>query len=82
MSQYFGVDWLAMCLTFAAIYLLGSKRRGGFLVMMVGNLLWCTIGLWAGSYAMVIANLGFFGMNVRGFAKWAPAPSAPSLEPQ
>jgi Nicotinamide mononucleotide transporter len=70
-SQYFGVDWAAMCLTFAAIYLLGSRRRGGFLVMMIGNLCWSCIGLWAHSYAMVIANLGFFSMNVRGFLKWA-----------
>ena len=73
MSQYFGVDWLAMCLTFSAIYLLGSKRRGGFVIMMIGNLSWSAIGIWAGSYAMAIANLGFFSMNVRGFLKWAPA---------
>ncbi len=72
MSQYFGVDWLAMCLTFSAIYLLGSKKRGGFLVMMTGNLCWSAIGLWAHSTPMLIANLGFFAMNVRGFVKWAP----------
>ena len=33
--QFHGIDWLAMCLTFTAICLLGSKRRGGFLVMNV-----------------------------------------------
>ena len=52
MTQYFGLDWLAMCLTFAAIYLLGNRSRAGFVVMMVGNLCWSAIGLWAGSYAM------------------------------
>jgi hypothetical protein len=72
MSHYFGVDWIAMCFTFSAIYLLGNKSRKGFVVMMLGNLLWCLIGIWAQSYAMVIANLGFFSMNVRGFVKWAP----------
>jgi hypothetical protein len=71
MSEYHGVDWAAMCLTFTAIYLLGSKRRAGFVIMMAGNLLWCAIGTWADSYAMVIANLGFLAMNVRGFAKWS-----------
>jgi hypothetical protein len=70
MSHYFGVDWAAMCLTFGAIYLLGNKNRGGFVVMMLGNLLWCLIGFWAKSYAMLIANLGFFSMNVRGLMKW------------
>jgi hypothetical protein len=72
LTEYFGVDWLAMWLTFGAIYLLGNKSRWGFLVMMAGNIFWSAIGIWAHSYAMVIANLGFFSMNVRGFIKWAP----------
>ncbi|MGH7341629.1 MAG: hypothetical protein ACREKH_14145 [Candidatus Rokuibacteriota bacterium] len=44
-----------MGLTYAAIYLLGHKSRAGFLVMMLGNLCWSAMGIWAGSYAMVIA---------------------------
>ena len=78
MTNYLGLDWLAMCLTFAAIYLLGNKSRHGFVVMMLGNLCWASIGLWAHSYAMVLANLGFFGMNVRGFVKWAPPKEQPA----
>ena len=78
MTQYFGVDWLAMCLTFVAIYLLGNKSRFGFAVMMLGNLCWAAIGIWAHSYAMRFANLGFFVMNVRGFARWSPSTSAPA----
>ena len=69
MSHYNGVDWIAMCLTFSAIYLLGNKSRIGFVVMMLGNLVCCIIGLQAESYAMIIANLGFFPMNIRGFIK-------------
>ena len=72
MIQYFGIDWLAMGLTFSAIYLIGNKSRTGFLLMMAGNLCWSAIGLWADSYAMTIANLGFLSMNVRGFIKWRP----------
>ena len=74
MTDYLGLDWLAMVLTFSAIYLLGNKSRYGFLIMMAGNLCWSAIGVWAHSYAMVLANLGFFLMNVRGFVKWAPVP--------
>ncbi|MFC5498574.1 hypothetical protein ACFPOE_13590 [Caenimonas terrae] len=76
MTDYLGLDWLAMVLTFTAIYLLGNKSRYGFLIMMAGNLCWTAIGVWAHSYAMVLANLGFFLMNVRGFVKWAPATQA------
>ena len=75
MTQYLGVDWMAMCLTFSAIYLLGNRSRMGFVLMMAGNLCWTAIGIWVGSHAMVIANLGFFPMNVRGFRKWTPAES-------
>ena len=75
MTQYLGVDWIAMCLTFSAIHLLGNKSRKGFVVMMAGNLCWIAVGVWAASLAMVIANLGFFSMNVRGFRKWTPAES-------
>ena len=49
MTQYFGLDWFAMCLTFLAIYMLGHKSRNGFLVMMTGNLCWSAIGMWAHS---------------------------------
>jgi hypothetical protein len=81
MTAYLGLDWLAMVLTFSAIYLLGDKSRYGFLIMMAGNLCWTAIGVWAHSYAMVLANLGFFLMNVRGFVKWAPAtPPAGALD--
>lgn len=76
MTQYVGVDWLAMALTFLGIYLLGNKSRYGFIVLMLGNLCWAAVGLWAHSLPMLLANLGFFGMNVRGVIKWS-APAAP-----
>ena len=77
--QYFGLDWVAMALTFTAIYLLGNKSRNGFVVMMVGNLCWTSIGLWVHSYGMVVANLGFFLMNVRGYRKWASSTAPPPM---
>ena len=70
MTKYFGLDWIAMCLTFAAIYLLGNKNRLGFAVMIAGNLCWSVIGIWASSYAMILANMGFLAMNARGLTKW------------
>ena len=68
--EYFGIDWLAMVLTFIAIYLLGNKSRYGFVIMMGGNSCWTVIGLLANSYAMVIANIVFFIMNTRGYIRW------------
>lgn len=77
MSSYHGVDWLAMAFTFLAIFLLGNKSRTGFVIMMMGNLCWTAIGWWAHSHAMILANLGFFSMNLRGFIMWSPSADAP-----
>lgn len=73
--QYLGIDWLAMALTFSAIYLLGNRTRNGFLVMSAGNACWIVIGVLALSHAMVLANLGFLAMNLRGYIKWKPQTS-------
>ena len=45
--------------------------------MMLGNLCWSVIGIWAHSYAMVIATLCFFSMNLRAFVKWSPQSEQP-----
>jgi hypothetical protein len=71
MSQYLGIDWLAVGLTFPAIHLLSQHSRTGFLLMMAGNVCWTTIGIWAGSLAMTLANLAFLAMNLHGFRSWS-----------
>ncbi len=75
--QHYGIDWIAMVLTFFGIYFLGSKQRRGFVVMMCGNACWIVLAIKLGTWGMVAANLVFFAMNVRGYFNWRPAPSAP-----
>jgi nicotinamide riboside transporter PnuC len=72
LTQYLGLDWLAMVLTFSAVYLLGNKSRNGFLIMIIANLCWAAVGAWSQSYAITVANFGFFAMNIRGFLAWLP----------
>ena len=67
---FYGIDWLAMLLTFIAIWLIGNKSRMGFVVMIAGNLCWIVVGILSGSSAMWIANLVFVVMNVRAILKW------------
>lgn len=68
--QHYGIDWLAMALTFFAIYCLGNKQRYGFCIMMVGNACWITLGFKFESLGMIAANIGFLAMNLRGFVRW------------
>ncbi len=72
--RYAGIDWLAMALTLAAIYLLGNQSRAGFTTMMGGNTCWIVVGFLSGSMAMMLANLVFLTMNARGWLKWSATP--------
>lgn len=68
--QHYGLDWLAMLLTFIAIYSLGNKQRRGFVIMMAGNTCWIILAFKFQSLGMILANVVFFAMNLRGFIRW------------
>ena len=70
MTEFYGVDWIAMMLTLTAIYMLGNKSRGGFITMMGGNTCWVLLGVLTGSLGLIAANIVFLIMNLRGFVKW------------
>lgn len=75
--QYYGIDWVAMVLTFLAIWHIGNKNKIGFILMMCGNTSWVAVGYLTGSIAMIIANVIFFSMNLRAITKWSkPEPNA------
>jgi hypothetical protein len=69
--KYYGTDWLAMCLTFVALYMIGNKQRYGFILMICANGTWLVLGILTSSVALVIANLVFSVMNIRAFVKWS-----------
>lgn len=72
--QYYGIDWIdwiAMVLTFLAIWQIGNKNKIGFILMMCGNTSWVAVGYLTGSVAMIIANIIFFSMNLRAIIKWS-----------
>jgi len=69
--QYYGIDWLAMALTFLAIWLIGDKNRKGFYIMMAGNCSWVAVGFLTQSMALVVANLLFMTLNVRAIINWS-----------
>lgn len=69
-TQYYGLDLLAMCATFLGVYFLGNKNKYGFLLHFVGNLLWFGLGFLTQSLGLIIANVLFSLMNIRGFILW------------
>lgn len=67
---YYGIDWLATVCGLTGVYLIGSKNRYGFLIMMIASLSWMTVGFMIESLALIIGSVVFFGLHVRGWINW------------
>jgi hypothetical protein len=67
---YYGIDWLATVCGLTGVYLIGSRNRYGFLIMMVASLSWMTVGFMINSLALIIGSAVFFGLHVRGWINW------------
>ena len=67
---YYGLDWIAGILTIWAIHALGKRERNGFLLMIAGNICWVALGILSQIWGMIVLNLLFVGMNVRGYRQW------------
>lgn len=68
--QLYGIDWLATVCGLTGVYLIGSKKRAGFLIMMIASLSWMTVGFIINSLALILGSVIFFSLHVRGWFKW------------
>ena len=68
--QLWGIDWLATVCGLTDVYLIGSKKKVGFLIMMVASLSWMTVGFMINSLALILGSAVLFSLNVRGWLKW------------
>lgn len=68
--QLWGVDWLATVCGLTGVYLIGSKKKVGFLIMMVASLSWLTVGFMIQSLALILGSAVFFSLHVRGWLRW------------
>lgn len=73
--QYLAIDWLAMLLTFLAIWQIGNKNKIGFMIMISANFSWIAVGYLSTSIAMIIANAVLIAMNIIAIIKWSKSDS-------
>jgi nicotinamide riboside transporter PnuC len=76
-TRYYMIDWLAMALSLLGVYLLGNKKKSGFVIFAISNLIWAGLGFTImHSLGVAIGNLVFFVINTRGYMRWVREGSA------
>jgi len=71
---HYAIDWLAIALSLYAAYLLGNKRKIGFIIFAISNIFWIILGVFfMSSYGMAIGNFAFLLINIRGHIHWSKA---------
>ena len=64
------MDIIAAALELVGAILIGNKDRRGFLIFIMGNVLWFTVGWRSGLWGLVGIGVAFAGINVRNYRKW------------
>ena len=70
------LSWALCAFTVANIWLVGSKRREGFLVGLAAQPVWLVFDLWTGAYGLMPLALVLGFLYVRGWRAWGAAPSS------
>jgi hypothetical protein len=65
-TPLFGLDWGAMIFSLLALYLIGRRNRVGFLSFIAANVCWVLIGWLTLSLAIMVGNVIFVILNLRG----------------
>ncbi|MEX1061905.1 MAG: hypothetical protein WEC39_02250 [Patescibacteria group bacterium] len=65
------MDWVGMSLSIVGSYLLSSKNKWGWVVNIAACLVWVSFGILViHSLAVVILNIFFVIISLRGFLNW------------
>ena len=67
------IQWPAMCVTITAAWFVASssrsRRKLGFWLFLLSNVLWVIWGISAHAYALIVLQVGLAIMNIRGERK-------------
>lgn len=68
--QYYGIDWGVTITVFIGIFLIGDKKRSGFVVGMISAIFGLIFSYQIGSIANAVTSFIIFLLYFRGFLKW------------
>lgn len=65
-----GLSLYTSALTILMMYLLGSKRRSGFLVSLVNQVNWAVLNIMTGAYGLLVLTVVMTYLAIRGYRNW------------
>jgi len=64
------LDWIAGGLELIAQWTVGDKKRIGYCVFWICEVLWVIVAFQSKRYGLILAVVPAFFINVRNFRKW------------
>jgi len=71
--QYHGIDWIVTLTVFAGLFLLGDRKRAGFIVGMISSAFAFAFSFQIESIANGVTAVMLFFLYLRGYLKWRRA---------
>lgn len=65
------LEWSGAVLGLIGAILLTEKRKSGFIVFSIFNLLWLILGIFRSEYGMAALMAAYLVVNLRGYIKWS-----------
>jgi len=68
------MDWIAAILGVIGAWLIGNKNKWGFILLLIGSVLWITVSFHTMVYGLLLANIPGLLINIRNFWTWHVTP--------
>ncbi len=68
--QYYGIDWIVTLTVFIGIFLLGEKKKMGFIVGMISEVFAFVLSFQIKSVANGVTAIILFSLYFRGYVRW------------
>jgi hypothetical protein len=73
------MDWVGTAFTLSGLWLIGSKKRTGFLVSIIGCIFGTVFGLEHSILSIAVVNIIFILLNIRGWSRWSGKRVTPGM---
>ncbi len=68
------ISWIATFFSLLGVTLNAKKMRISWLVWIVANVLWATVGYRSGNPALMLLQITYVGFGIYGWFQWKPKP--------